>query len=401
MPRYDGAEESQRGELLLLLGRAYYDTAELEEAEAQLERAASMLGEFDPRRTRAELLLAGIAETLHDDVARARDIYEHIVHKREDSVATFEAMLRLAEANAGLGRDEEAIENYATLAEMLRRGTALVDMGGHARDPGDGAHEGAPGAPEGHAAADRGEAGHAAEEHGAPARAAYKNNPVTPGAAAQSLLTRFSDRYVGGQTGLAMRYATQAEDLFAENEAPGDVYLALALGNRRLAEEVVAEGGGEGGVDLLEADAATREQARRYYIAAGNYYRWHAGAVAAEDAKAYADSTWLSADSFDLAGDHDRAISGFRDFADAFPTDVRRAQAKFRLAQAYQSRGQYDSAAELYRELVNARGEAGGRRSCWTRTRRTTTRLSRCSRRWWAARWAGSRRRSSERGWSS
>jgi len=134
------------------------------------------------------------------------------------------------------------------------------------------------------------------------------------------------------------------------------VIRALAETNRRLAEERLGDIGA--GLDrvlnLNDLDPATREQARRNYIAAGSYYGMLADRVTISDNEEYADALWYAADSFDAGGDRELAIQGFHRYATEIPDDPRQPEARFRLAQAYQARGDYAEAAKLYLELITA-----------------------------------------------
>src|SRR5262245_18427702 len=70
----------------------------------------------------------------------------------------------------------------------------------------------------------------------------------------------------------------------------------------------------------------------------------------------------MSADSFDLAGDVEEAIKGFSDYLQSAPgDDARRQEAKFRLAQVFQSVGDFGTAAALYRALLDERHSAADR----------------------------------------
>jgi len=78
-----------------------------------------------------------------------------------------------------------------------------------------------------------------------------------------------------------------------------------------------------------------------------------------EDTGAYGESLWWSADAFDRAGDLAATVAAFQQFTTDFPSDRRFAEATFRLAQAYQARGDAELATKLYRGLIQARDLAG------------------------------------------
>lgn len=104
-------------------------------------------------------------------------------------------------------------------------------------------------------------------------------------------------------------------------------------------------------MEIAGMDPATRDQARTHLRRAGFYAKLHTSRVAG-DAQSYADSLWRAADAFDLAGDRDEAVSALLEFTESFPSDGRHAEARFRLGVAYQARGEYDRAAEVFRSII-------------------------------------------------
>jgi len=70
------------------------------------------------------------------------------------------------------------------------------------------------------------------------------------------------------------------------------------------------------------------------------------------DDLAFTDSLWMAGDSYDLAGETDKTIEIFSEYAGGLDDDPRLPQAVFRLAGAHQARGDFDVAETLYRGLI-------------------------------------------------
>lgn len=311
LPGLGEASELARGELHMLLGRAYIAAGATEEAERQLTRARELLPPGDPRQGEA-LVQLGELEELRGNVAGAHERFSEVVRDHSPSPAELRARLGLAEADAADGNDEASIKAYEELSELLRAGRT--------------------------------------------------HHEVTSDRVALSLLERFGERVAQGRPEDALRYSVLAERLVGRESLPTPLVRGIADANRSIAEEVLErvegfylDGVEEGERDpraLLRADPSIREEARQRLMTAGMYYRQHADRVVLSDVPAYADSLWLAGDSYDLAGDQEEAVRAFAEYATAAPADARGAEARFRLAQAYQAKGEYGLARDFYRGLI-------------------------------------------------
>jgi tetratricopeptide (TPR) repeat protein len=302
------------GELYLLLGRAYWETQEYGDAGPVLEQAAGLLIETDERRAEATVLLGKIDELTRQppDEARAeaKQKYTWVVEHFPSARVVLPALLGLGEVEAAMGEFDASLGAYTDLARLVREGRRHPD--------------------------------------------------VSAGSIAASLIDRHHGRLDSGDFGLALRYATLAESLFSPDATPADVLLAVARAHRKAGEGLLNAPGQGRPADLARLDPATREQARVDLIAAGTYFRRHAERVGIADNAAFGQSLWMGADSFDRAGEPEQAIPLFADYAKFFPEDRRQAEARYRLGQAYQARGDYGTAAEYYRGLrEDAAGGAG------------------------------------------
>lgn len=332
-----GVEKRDMGELYFLLGRADFEAGDFAEATRQLDRAVSMLNSSDPMQAYASLLVGRIMQSA-GQLEEAKERYSGIITGFDTTPAYLPSLLGMASVHAALGEENEALETYAMLVERLAR---LSESTG-------------------------GKPSHAIDA---------MPMGVTIEAVVAGLMGRHEDRMQSGLTREALRYAAMAESLYSSAEMPAPVLLALASSSRRLADELMGTVTGPD-AKMPEAmpeaktkatpevktearvDRASLEEAKRLFLAAGSYYQRHAQAVVIEDAVAAARSRWEAADAFDAGGDTESAIKEFSTYMQgASDDDARRPEASFRLAQAFQSQGDYPTAASLYRELIDRKGE--------------------------------------------
>lgn len=295
----------QMGELYLLLGRAYWEAQSLTDAGRQLEQAVAALPETDERRGEAMVLLGRVDElTKASDEGRqeARSRYMAVVDKFGETRVALPALLGLGEVEAAGNDFEASIRAYTRLVHEMKAGKSHPD--------------------------------------------------ALPAVVTGSLMDRYRGRFDTGDTQTALKYATLAEQLYSADSVPPEVLLAVAKAHRKAAMDLLKSVGNTDRVnDLARVDPATREQARLELLSAGQYFKRHADRVGVADNAAYGESLWTAADSFDLAGDPEQAIPLFTDYAKYFPGDPRQAEARYRLGQAYQARGDYGTAAQLYKGL--------------------------------------------------
>ncbi len=306
------AEPERRGELHYLIARAFHETDGRREAAHQLEVAIGLLPEGDPRHGRALTLLAMI-EAERGELESARQRYAQVLEQYADAEVRLPALLGHAEACAAAGDMEASQREYEKLVGAISQG------GGH---------------PE-----------------------------ITTEAVTRSLMDRSDSRAAAGDAPGTLRFARLALRLQPPAAIPPEILLALARAHRRSADEKLRTPSGESAalVELSHLDPATREEVRADLAAAADFFRRHSAAIVELDNDAFGNSLWLAADSFDRAGDQGEAIPLFQEFAQGFQTDPRRDEARFRLAQAYQARGDYDLAAAHYRELIGeSRAGVGG-----------------------------------------
>ncbi len=309
LPRLDEGAQEERGELLALLGRGYLEGQEYAESEKWLKRAEDLANEREPLTSKVRLCLAKVAES-RSDFQAAKDLYQRVLDAPGSKRFRREALLGIAEAAASLDETEASLDAYSRLVDSFHDNTTTA---------------------------------------------------LTKDTVADSAMARFRTRFEAGDARTALRYASIGESLFERGRAPGDVLLGLGESHRKLALDAIAEAtGGLTKTSIADLDPTTRKEAREHFVAAANALRAHAGTVAGQNGPAYGDSIWAAADCFDRAGDQDKAISLFKQFADEFPNDPRMAEAKFRLGRCYQARGDLELAARTYEDLIATRDGAPG-----------------------------------------
>ncbi len=320
MPLLVGRSIPGLGELFVMLGRAYYDSGALREAVRELERADrdEMLAESDPARAVARLYLAHVqARTAGDEeqLRQARDGYEGLVQRSSKTEAYLPALLGLAETEAALGSYEASLESYQGLvSELLSR-----------------------------------------EEAPEPSREAVS----------ASLLSRANETESAWRAGgaphlveLALRYAEEAARLTPLEATPPDVLEMLSRVHESSAHTALGFGPDAAGRrlnldDLRAIDPGTLQVAKRHLIRGASFARLHADRFVIDDYARYADSLWRSAMLSDAAGDRTQAIDSLTTFAETVQDDARQPEARFRLGQMYQARGEYGVAAEYYEGLID------------------------------------------------
>ncbi|MEL7482858.1 MAG: tetratricopeptide repeat protein [Planctomycetota bacterium] len=310
MPRVSAASDPVRGELFLLLGTAYAQSDALAEARKQLDRAHDLVEPGSDLYARV-LLERGLVLGEVGDTAEAREHFETIVGSYATSTSFLPAALALAEVVSLVSEQDptsasvdDAIEAYARAGQEA----VFADANGE-----------------------------------------------FIGMLTTSILRRFEEQFIRSEYDAAGQYVQIAEDIHGLASAPAAVLEAQGRVGRALADQLVADASRAAGrdLDLGEMDSATRVQAQRWYMQAGDYFRRHADAIAGEsDDEAYADSVWNAAEMFDAGGDTAEAIASFIEFASSLSDDRRLPEARFRLARAYQAAGQYGLAAQQYESLI-------------------------------------------------
>lgn len=305
--RLTAANPVNLGELYVLLGRAYYESGDEETAEQQLRHGLGMLRGEESARGMAMAILGQI-ELGRGNLDEARQSFDAVVVDFAETAMTASGLLGRAQALSSMGDHEKALADYNRLADMLEQRKPM--------------------------------------------------GSVSAVAVAQSLVDRHDASLSLGDYPTAVGYVLAAERLFPVEKLPTSVLFRIASTSRLIADSILREAIGDRPLVTASArdvDPSIREQANRHYKRAADYYVRHARASAArvEDEHDWADSLWMAADSYDLAGWHDQAIDFFKEYVSGRPSnDSRRAEARFRMAQAYHAQLDHAAAAGAYRDVI-------------------------------------------------
>lgn len=306
--RLEGLAPDRLADLHVVLAGAYVDRGAHGEASAQLDLASGLLNPSDSMMGEVEWM-RGIVHEARGESEAARESLLRVLSEYPSSAAVLPATLELAEIEARLDLTEESLTHYERVRDLVREGRR------HAR---------------------------ASRER-----------------VLESLLARSQEALERERFEHGVRLARLAESLHAGEETPALVLLALGMSERALGLALIeAAEEGVGRVrSVADMDPATREEARRHLIAAGSTLLRHARARVVDDYEAFGESLFLAGDSLDRAGDQQEAIGVWREFIDAFPDDPRRAEARYRLAKAFEARGEGMLAVDLYRGLIADRND--------------------------------------------
>jgi tetratricopeptide (TPR) repeat protein len=308
IPRLTEAGNDGRARLHLLLARAYRMLNADRESMAQVVHAESLSAAGDPHYPFVLLERARL-EQRAGDAAAARDTFADIVAKHADSQAFPWALMGLGESEAALGSTELSVEAFTSLADEY---DALGITGEPTRER-----------------------------------------------IVSSMLERAGEQLTLESPRTALRYTALAERLMRGRELPTELIDMVGSAHERVAEELVA-GATTRADPLLGLDPSTRVEVQRHLIAAAMNRRLHAERFVLSDINRYADSLWRSADLFDRAGDQREAVQAYKAFTDALPADPRYAEARFRTGEALRAQGEFQAAAEAYRDLIAARETTAG-----------------------------------------
>lgn len=320
--RLDSRLTPEAGELLLLLGRAYFETGDTTTASEQLSRAEQAIPASSESLAEVKVLQGRIAQS-HSDLEGAKESFSLVTTRYPRSPVTVRAWLGLGEVEADLGDEDRSVEAYGKAVDAVRERWLKAP-------PKQGA-----------------------ESFGSVAAAAEASTKLGAEIDA-SLGQRFRDRLQRNNYEAAGRYAMLAEKLFPADKSPPEVPLRLAEINRAAAEAIIPPSMREAGEppDLSLVDPVSREEAKRRFYEAAMAYQRHAKAALISDPEGSANSLWLSADCYDQSGEQDRAVEGFMQYIAARQDGPKRLLAQYRLARTLQSMGEFKKAVPLLEDII-------------------------------------------------
>lgn len=322
--RLDSRDTPEAGELLLLLGRAYYQTGEVPSALEQLQRAEDALPESSESYAEARVLLGRIAQS-HSQLEEAKEAFTFVTQRFAKSSIAVRAWLGLGEVESELGDSARSLEGYEKCVDAVRAGWLA--------GPGNAA---APAEPVMLASAKAAPSDAFAAEVDA------------------SLAQRHRDHLLRGDFETARKYAVHSERLFPADKAPAGVALRLAETSRAAAVAIIPAElrSGSEPADLSGIDPVSREEAKRHFYEAAMAYQRHAKAALISDPEAARESLWLAADCYDQSGEQDRAVDVFAQYIRSSAESPKRLLAQYRMARALQSMGDYKKAIPLFEDII-------------------------------------------------
>lgn len=316
LPRLEDVPASERGTLHMQLARAYLETGSIEPALRQLEMADTLVPEDDSRRALLGVM-QGRAAMMRGDQPMAREHFEGVLGKAPPPRWQLAAEMGLAQSAAAMDDDEESQAAWERVV--------------HALTSGEGTRE------------------------------------VTATRSAELLTARADDRFARGKMEEALKYAMLALRCTGEAKVAPATIERLAMCHRALADELIAavKKSSTSDIALADLDPATRVEVKSHLLSAADYFRKHADRVVLSDVNAYSQSLWMAGDCYDRGGDQEAALRIFQLYASDRPGDPRQPEARFRLAQALQARGDLENAASIYQDLVRSRDAADQASGPW------------------------------------
>lgn len=315
-------------ELYLLLGAGFFELGRYENAQEHLETAAAGLPTSNALRGEALLLQARLAQQRleWDD---AYQMLDHVVVTYPGTKSFLPALLARAEVQAQLGNTLEAMDDYNGLVRALAAAAKRTDS----------------------------------------------TPSVTPRQVTSSLLVwhdrRRDEASAGGRPPdlgpmhEALQYTRIAASLYPSlKEMPEDLVLRMAQTNWTLGDGTLAQAWKDAGIqlngeglpiepdDTARVDAATRRQAQRHFLDAGEYYRRLAEMAIQLDPDASAESLRWAARCYDRGGEYLAAMQSLKEFVRLSPGHPRELWGLYMLGRSYQALGDFDGAIEQFSTLI-------------------------------------------------
>lgn len=337
LPKFESLPNDVRADLLFILGKAYAEGVDDSMAMTTLEQAMRcLLGQderkegaqpkelvidrFDPRIGEA-LVIQGRIFARNNQVEQARERFQTVRESFKDSNVYAQALLGEADTSAELNDYDGALSLYTQAADRI------ASSGATSATPGIGA--------------------------------------VTLDLIGTKLMDQHDRRVLENDPVEALRFVRKAQEVYQRlGVVPSNVYLAMAKACRLNAQIMLRDASGtpanEPAPRPEDVSPAAAAEAKGYLLDAGQNFRSHAHALGGvSQHELYLESLLAAGDCFDQAGDAPSAIDAYSSFLSATGGEsIGVPEAKFRLAQVYQSTGEFATAARYYKELI-AGGRAG------------------------------------------
>ena len=300
--------------LRVLLAQSFHLLGELGEARRWYGLAQQMLESTDPLNADVLIGLAKIDLVDPGDVRSAFESFSVAESEYPTAPAYLDALIGRADCEARLGSHVEAREHFGRAVKLVADGVLKRQRG-------------------------------------------QVDRLVTP------IHAHFELNVSRQDYSLALDYLSLLKPLY-RSEMPPERLLEFAEMHNEIAKQhlaahpdpgvkdVLAEPAGEGPVDGGGSRRLAMQEAAVHFSKAGEFYFEHAHAVTGIDDDGFGSSLWKSAISYDRAQLWDKAIEVYAEFIKARPGDPLQLEAIHRLGLAYQSSGQFSTAAELFKQLI-------------------------------------------------
>ncbi len=299
----------------VLLAKAFHQLGEHDEARRWYRLAQQKLSSDDPLNADVLVGLAQIDLAVSGDVRAALENFSVAELEYPTAPAYIEALVGRADCEARLGSHPEAIEHFGRAVQIV------VDDRKNKLD---------------------------------------KIDPLV-----ETIHAHFDLNAARQDYELALNYLSLIKPIYRD-EMPPERLLEFAATHEQIAKALLArfspadpqEPEDSGFVDsetALPDSGAKRlamQEAAVHFASAGEFYFQHAHAVTGTDDDAFGRSLWLAATNFDKAQLWDKAIEVYSEFIKSRPNDPLQLQVINHLALAYQSNGQFATAADLFKQLV-------------------------------------------------
>ncbi len=313
MQRLRAAGAKDAPELLVLLGRAYQDIADFENARRLYAVSQQMIDDSDPLNGQilvgmAQIELAVGGEGFED---RAHTLFTRAAKEHPMGEGYLDALVGRSHVEAMMGRVTDAVDHFRiAIAQMLEVTPAW--------DP--------------------------------------RRREVTEKIA--SHVDRSLDLE---QHDDALDYLTLLLPMYDNGKAlPPDTLRQFAENHEKLGETRMASAdamdpltwAGPGEPPVMARRNAYQEAAQHYGRSA-EYYKRHADTVTLIDDASHGQSLWKAGENFDLAQRWPDAIDIYAEYVTTRPGDGEQLKARHHLAEAYMADRQYESAIGIFKDLID------------------------------------------------
>jgi len=304
------AGDQDLASLQVLMGKAWYELGEYEEAQRWYRLAQQRLLAADLLNADVLVGLAAIELAQTGDVRAALENFSAAETEYPTAPAYLEALIGRADCEARLGAHPEAIDHFNRAVKRLGSESGL-----HQR---------------------------LVDDLTEVVQSNYELNSARQ------------------QDDLALEYLSVLKPLY-KKKIPANLLIEFAQVHERIAQQYMDQansesekvlGAGASADDLLLSKRVAWRQASVHYAKAGEYYLLHSQALANVDVDVFGQSLWKAADSYDKAQLWDKAIEYYARFVKLRPKDPLHLEAIYRLGVAYHSDHQFTVAVQMFNRLL-------------------------------------------------